>query len=366
MFETLPENDRELLHSFLRMNPLEQLGEILYRNEDGRILQPIRSEEDRRQVLLLMEEYGVDFNMQGEHNLLQMEPFTNVLGEQHSIRSGFDLSLGVHPRFLGNAPHTHDYFEIEYVCQGQISQTIEDRRIDLQTGDLNIICPDVPHDVLALHREDIMLTIRIRRSTFYNTFFGLFSEGDILYEYFHNILHRTGSAPYLCFRTGEDAEIMHLCLEMYRESEQPRDYSSRYRNLLMSEIFLHLLRDFCGALQTADPDTGENAPVAHMLQYISSNCRSVTLADLAERFHYNPTYLSRLLDKTMGRSFLELRAEMRMEKARKLLETTEYAPSQIAEEVGYQNMSHFYKVFRESTGSSPREYRKKFRLYAET
>jgi len=53
--------------------------------------------------------------------------------------------------------------------------------------------------------------------------------------------------------------------------------------------------------------------------------------------------------------------EYRLAKAAQLLKDTDLPIGEVAAGVGFQQMSHFGKCFREKTGLSPRDYRKQSR-----
>lgn len=359
MASQLSLQDHNLLQELLQLDPLERLGKAMYLDRPSRILQPITSQAQFEVVQQLLQSYDIHTDSIGGAAGLYTMIFTPSMKEQDSIHSHYDIAVGLHPRYIGNAPHTHDFFELNYVCSGHMTQTVSAQPMELEPGDLVLLCPGVSHDVLSLADENIMLTIRLRKSSFYRTFFSLFTEEDIFYRYFQGILFHEQAAPYLLFRTGGDDSLMSLFLQMYQESNHPREYSRQYLNLIMSEVFLKLLRDHCGALYIGSADLRDSAPMALILHYISANCQTVTLAAVAQQFHYNTSYLSRLLKDSLGKTFLEIRAELRLDRAKTLLETSDYASAQIATMVGYQNLSHFHKAFKAYTGSTPGEYRSK-------
>lgn len=359
MASQLSLQNRSLLQELLQLDPLEQLGKTMYLGRPSRILQPITNRAQLGAVQRLIQAYGIPVDAPGGISGLYNMLFTPSMKEQDSIHGHYDIAVGLHPRYIGNAPHTHDFFELNYVCSGHMTQTIAAQSMELQPGDLVLLCPGVSHDVLSLDDGNIMLTIRLRKSSFYRTFFSLFTEDDIFYRYFQGILFHDQSAPYLLFRTGDDEMLMSHFLQMYQESNHPREYSRQYLNLLMSEVFLKLLRDHCGQLYVGSADTRDSAPMALILHYISANCQTVTLAAVAQQFHYNTSYLSRLLKDSLGKNFLEIRAELRLDRAKTLLESSDYSSAQIAAMVGYQNLSHFHKAFKAYTGSTPGEYRSK-------
>jgi two-component system response regulator YesN len=88
--------------------------------------------------------------------------------------------------------------------------------------------------------------------------------------------------------------------------------------------------------------------------------QEISLKKLAQAVGINPYYLSHLFRKEMGISFLEYLTSVRLAVAKSLLKQTAKNMMEICLEVGYQDPSHFAKIFRKKEGLHPTEYRKKF------
>ena len=86
--------------------------------------------------------------------------------------------------------------------------------------------------------------------------------------------------------------------------------------------------------------------------------QDISLKKMAEAVGINPFYLSHLFRKEMGISFLEYLTSVRISIAKKLLQQTSLSIIEICLEVGYQDPSHFAKIFRKKEGIRPTEYRK--------
>ena len=80
------------------------------------------------------------------------------------------------------------------------------------------------------------------------------------------------------------------------------------------------------------------------------------LPALARMVHASPSYLSRLFHRQVGRSLLQERRRLRVEKARLLMERGRMNVSEAAVEVGYRSLSRFVRAFVEETGMSPGEW----------
>ena len=78
---------------------------------------------------------------------------------------------------------------------------------------------------------------------------------------------------------------------------------------------------------------------------------------IRDRCHLSPSYFSRTFNKETGESFVNYISSRRIQLAKELLLETGKSISQIAEEVGYDNISHFTAVFKRTEGITPSAYR---------
>ncbi|MNR18132.1 HTH-type transcriptional regulator YesS [compost metagenome] len=82
---------------------------------------------------------------------------------------------------------------------------------------------------------------------------------------------------------------------------------------------------------------------------------------VASQVHLNATYFSHLFKKETGRSFVDYLIELRMEKAKGLLANTDMKVTEVSGVVGYDLPNYFAKLFKQTTGLSPKDYRKMYR-----
>ena len=84
----------------------------------------------------------------------------------------------------------------------------------------------------------------------------------------------------------------------------------------------------------------------------------ISLSDVANAVNLNPSYLSNLLKKDMGKNYSEYLISLRIEKAKNLIKTTDHKMYEISEMVGYPNTFYFTRLFKRETGMTPGEYKK--------
>jgi AraC-like DNA-binding protein len=83
----------------------------------------------------------------------------------------------------------------------------------------------------------------------------------------------------------------------------------------------------------------------------------LSLSDVGESVHVGPNYLSEKFKQVTGVNFVAYIAHARAEKARDLLQNSNWRISEIAFAVGFQSLSQFNRVFKRLCGKSPTAYR---------
>ena len=87
--------------------------------------------------------------------------------------------------------------------------------------------------------------------------------------------------------------------------------------------------------------------------------KKVCLNDAAQAVFLSPKYLSRIFRQSTGKSFSEYKLKVKIEKGRELLSKTGYNVNQVAENLGYENVESFIRLFKKLVKCTPAEYRKK-------
>lgn len=94
------------------------------------------------------------------------------------------------------------------------------------------------------------------------------------------------------------------------------------------------------------------------LEYIKEHYKEkLRLADVADYVFVSQWHLSKLLNKHTGQNFSEALNKARITKAKELLKNPSMRIYDIAEEVGFQDLAHFSRVFKKLEGISANEYR---------
>lgn len=94
--------------------------------------------------------------------------------------------------------------------------------------------------------------------------------------------------------------------------------------------------------------------IEYMYEYYGE---SISLTDVAANVYLNQNYFSQLFKEEVGDNFSNYLTMIRIEKAQQLLKDTNMKTYEVAEKVGYPNLSYFSRTFKKYTGQSPNAYR---------
>lgn len=101
-----------------------------------------------------------------------------------------------------------------------------------------------------------------------------------------------------------------------------------------------------------------NFKLASVFQFIEDHYPlPISLADVAQAAGYSPAYLTNLVQAETGRTVKRWIIDRRMAQARFLLTTTDKPVNQIANAVGYGDVSYFTRQFRQVHEMSPQAWR---------
>lgn len=106
-----------------------------------------------------------------------------------------------------------------------------------------------------------------------------------------------------------------------------------------------------------EEQTEQDERLTEILNYINTNYLDVTLDTLADEFHLSKPYLSKYIKEKSGKTFGDIVKNVRMKKARTLLKSGNQTVESIAEQVGYQNVEHFTRLFKKKYGMTPVQFR---------
>lgn len=147
-----------------------------------------------------------------------------------------------------------------------------------------------------------------------------------------------------CVRVGSIFDEMLRC-------NQFNNGRSAYLNSKIWELFAVLLEE----------EEVKNDYVNKALNYMNAEyVHGVTVSQVAEKMRLDRSYFSTLFKAEMGMSPQKYLMHLRLEKAAELITIYGESPTTAGISVGYPDLYHFSKIFKQHFGYSPRMYQKKY------
>lgn len=160
---------------------------------------------------------------------------------------------------------------------------------------------------------------------------------------------------------GLDPLIYQIALALKTELESSVD-SCLYAESMAAALSVHLLRRYLARKQSLQDYTGglPQYKLREAIAYINDNlAQSLHLVEIAAIVQMSPHYFASLFKQSTGIAPHQYVTKCRIEKAKRLLKRQELTIVEICQQVGFQSQSHFTKVFRQYTLTTPKAYRDK-------
>ena len=268
-----------------------------------------------------------------------------------------EISIKKNSRFSAVPEHIHTHIEINYVYSGSCPQVIDGHPITLQKNQVLLIDTNCPHSIAPLGENDIMISIIPKTDFLREHMFNQFSNDSILSRFFINAINeKTDHDHYLLFHSENDRRIPMFFNELFCECFDPSINSTDIIMHLFYTIMAELINVYEDDL-TKGNSYSHNSVVIPMLRYIERNFRTCTQESVADFFHISPNYVTRLLKKYTGMTYIQLIQAQKLQTAANLLKQTTLPVTEIAQRAGYENVTFFYKKFQEKYHCQPGEYR---------
>ncbi len=121
-------------------------------------------------------------------------------------------------------------------------------------------------------------------------------------------------------------------------------------------------------MHSTSDDKERKLDIKQIKDYIERNYQDInfSLKGLVSDFDTSLSNMSHYFKSKTGITLSEYVNQLKIETVKKMLISTDYPISTIAEHVGYQHTSNFIKKFKVIEGMTPNEYRKKFGTFKST
>lgn len=239
--------------------------------------------------------------------------------------------------------HWHRGVELNLVTEGRILYNVDGKPREMNAGDWNIINSGQLHANSWVDREDTFKGVAVIIS---KSFLDKWMGKEVTFE-------MTADAE-------AEKEIARTIFELGKLKQE----ENSFQLIRMMEKLYHLLYligEFCSVernIKERKSNTLEN--VKQIINYIDEHYKeNITLAMVAERFHYSQAHLSRVFKEHIGHNFYDYLQNVRLLNAVSSIKDNENVLlTECALENGFPNVKSFINTFKRMYGCTPSQWKK--------
>jgi AraC-like DNA-binding protein/mannose-6-phosphate isomerase-like protein (cupin superfamily) len=261
-----------------------------------------------------------------------------------------------HTRFVDFPKHKHNYIEVNYVYNGELTQKVGNEKITLKKGELLFLNQHIEHEIKACAQDDIVINFIIQPQFFEFIFSFLSSDNMISNFIINSLFNNTQSGQFLYFTVADVESIQELVKKIILEIMNPTVLSDSSIKLYMGLLIIELIKH-SDKVENKEENSSMQYLIVESLRYIDEHYPTASLYNLADQLNQTHYSLSKIIKKATNFTFKELLQEKRLSKAKELLESSHIPITEIVEEVGYDNISYFYRIFKNKYGKTPKQFR---------
>ena len=243
--------------------------------------------------------------------------------------------------------HKHDDYELYYMLQGSTTYFIADEIFEVNQGNFVLIPKQVFHktdNINCTNNERILIS-------FTNNTFPA-STNKILDELCH------------CKLISVPIQKLTALEDIIYKIKNEHDYSKKNSDLMIDLYIMELLTLLSRYKFDCTPlYKSTDKIILSVSDYIKENYNEdITLEFLSKKFVISKNFLSKKFKTITGIGLNEFITYIRMTNAEKLLKTTDYPITKIANMCGYNDSNYFSTVFKKIYGITPLKFSKKFHI----
>jgi AraC family transcriptional regulator len=244
-------------------------------------------------------------------------------------------------------PHSHSAFTLTAVLGGRMAATIGEETFELSAGEAALTNVGQNHAARGSEVEFVSIGV-----------------GPVLVNELVAEIGLTRTTADIGFRASvvTDQTITRMACAIATEVSADQLGHDEMLDALVRQLVIHLLRSHLTVRMSGQIELSRAGPVDRRLrraiEFMHDNFgRELALEDIASAAYLSEYHFARLFKQITRVTPHAYLANLRLERARKLLAETALPISEIAAMVGYQSQSHFSKMFKSVAGITPRAYR---------
>lgn len=263
--------------------------------------------------------------------------------------------------------HRHEFVQIIYVLKGKLKHVINNNSFDVYRGDIFVIPPFVPHYFIDQDGDEFeIIEFEFVPEFIHEKFSSYVKDNSFMdFAYLEPFLVAEHELkPRLNLTGNLQIEIEQILEEILKEYEgRESDFELLVKAQLLKLLVLvgrEFRRNIEGSESQGIYDRHRDA-LYNAVNYVHDHIsEDISLDDVAKVAMLSSSYFRYLFKQMTGKTFVEYLNHLRISKAVEFLKNEPAMKViEVCYKVGFNNVNHFNRIFRQVTGLSPSTYRKR-------
>jgi len=255
--------------------------------------------------------------------------------------------------------HSHSVFHFLLFSEGNYHYLHNGKRINFSPGTFTITSPNEPHRFGPFYCSN--------NSSYYFLTFALIEIDseiplDIDFIKFMKIYteEKIPEIPFpLHFNKRQISIFENLTMILTEQLNSTEKFNSFSAAKTMIDIIDFILYECC-TVTSAGEEKHDNYCINKAKQFIEKNfSQTISISQLSSIAALEPSYFIRKFKKTYQTTPISYQMELKINASKTLLKTTDFRISDIAEQVGFNDIYYFSRFFKKSIGMPPGKFRQK-------
>ena len=255
--------------------------------------------------------------------------------------------------------HRHTAFELSLICSGSGIYRIGGKQVPIRKGDIFFFATNEVHCITEVSEGEEMRLLNLQFEPRLLWEAGENFGGDSLADFFPGQSKRIPNRIQVDLPLAK--QITPMIIGIKEEALEHHDAYDLMMKTSLLQILVMLMREFSDhdSSMARHVRPANYKSITNALDLIHQKLgETITLDELAAEADMSRTYFCSVFKKLNGITPWEYINIKRIEKAKQLLRATQKTVLEISLECGFNNLSHFNRVFLRITAQKPSDYRK--------